>query len=152
MVLRARAPPCQPCSCSTPTADCLLCFVSSCRHVPVPAPTPPATTDVLHPHRRSQARVTERSRAPKPRVPNFTAAYIEQDEEEDGGDYFAAGGDDDDDDDGYNRRGRDDEEVSGVVTLGFGQGEEAADGCQLRVTTAGSGVVLEPAVLGWSCA
>lgn len=63
--------------------------------------------------------MTERSRAPKPRVPNFTAAYIEQDEEEDGGDYFAAGGDDDDDDNGYNRRGRDDEEVSGVVVLGL---------------------------------
>jgi hypothetical protein len=60
-------------------------------------------------------------------VPNFTAAYIEQDEEEEEPDYFAAGGDDSDDDGGgYNRRGRDDEEVRLCLYCGLGGGEGEA--------------------------
>jgi len=69
----------------------------------------PSNVSPLTLHRRAQARVSERVRGPKPRVPAFTAAYIEDDEDEP--DYYAgsraAGGGVDD----YYRRRGDDEEV-----------------------------------------
>lgn len=64
--------------------------------------------------RRSQSRVTERSRAPKPRMQSFTAGYLEEEEEEE--EQYGARQDDD-----YYRRPRDDDEVRSAVTWGSGR-------------------------------